>query len=252
MQGASALRRMSPADQQDRRPMAAQANARLGSRMVAVGPGQMLEDLVPSGFIDLDILRMNPDLTYPYVDGTRQRPDGEEPPEPGAFRVAYQGDLLRIPDTGGGAAATARGADPGAARAMHPAEDEDARVFGVDWYVNPETRAWEFDPATNDVRTIQGVPCLLQRLRHSLIIPLGTLRADPTVGSYLLAESQGRWGSDLQNRLNRIAVARTIRQDPAIAAVRRVRVALFNGRMDVSFEADTVAGTPLGRQALAV
>lgn len=252
MQGASALRRMSPADQQDRRPLATQANARMGSRIVAVGPGQMIEDLVPSGFTDLDLLRLNPDLQYPYVDGTRQRPDGEAAPEAGTFRVAYQGDLVRVPDTGGGAAATARGANPGAALAQNPNESEDARIFGVDWYVNPETRAWEFDPATNDVRTIAGVPNLLQRLRHSLIIPLGSLRADPTAGSYLLAESQGRWGGDLQNRLNRIAVARTIRQDPAIAAVRRVRVTQSNGRTDVTFEADTVAGTPLGQQALAV
>lgn len=252
MQGINALRRLSPSDQRDRRPAAGQSSERIGSMLVKVAEGQTLDSLVPSGFTDLDVLRMNPDLAYPYVDGNRQRADGEDPPAPGTFYVAYQGDTIRIPSRAGQPQATARGGDPGASNALRPGESDDERIFGRDLYVNPETRALELDPSTSDVRTIAGVPNLLQRLRHIIVIPVGTLRISPESGSYLLAESRGRWGGGTQVRLNAVAAQRTIRQDPGIAAVRKIRVSQYDGRLKVEFEAETVAGSALGKQALAV
>lgn len=252
LQSAVLRRRLSPHDQRTRRPQAARPGARLGSRVVTVAWGQTLDDLVPPGFTDLDVLQLNPDLEYPYVDGSQERREGDPLPQPGQFRVAYAGDQLRVPTESAHLASTARGAAPGASQALAPRESEDERIFGRDFFVNPDTHALELDPATGDIRTIGGTANLVQRLRHALLIPLGSLRHAPDFGSYLLAEAQGRWGTETQNRLNAIAVASTIRQDPGIAAIRRVRVSTGDGLTHVSFEADTVAGAPLGRLALAV
>lgn len=252
MQAANGAGRLSVDDQRQGRARAAAGGTQLASRLVTVGWGQTLDDLVPPGFTDLDVLALNPDLEWPFVDGAQERAAGDSLPTAGEMRVAYCGDAIRVPAEAGQAPATARGTSPGAAAALVPQESEDERVFGRDLLVDPRTRSLQLDPATSDLRTVAGMPNLLARLRRSLLIPVGALPHARRFGSYLIAEAQGRWASDLQLRLNAIAVDRTIRQDPAIGAVRRVRLAASDGSLLVSFEADTVDGTGLGRLSLAV
>ena len=61
-----------------------------GTIVVHVGPNMTLDSMVPRGFTRLDLMQLNPELEWPYVDGSRMRPAGYNP-APGAARVAYQG-----------------------------------------------------------------------------------------------------------------------------------------------------------------
>ena len=229
----------------DRPGAGGRRNAEVSTRMVYVGPGQTLAALAPAGFTTLDILQLNPDLEWPFVDGSRRRPAGYAP-GPGEGRVAYQGDAVRVPVRASSAPAAVNAEAMGATRA-----NEDERLFGRDLLVDEETRSLVFDPATNDLQTVVGVDNLLQRLRHALVMPLGSLRSAPDVGSYLLAEDN-QWATDTGNRLDAIAVRRTVQNDPGIADVGGVVIRVEDGVRNVSFEATAIGATPVGRVTFAV
>ncbi len=217
----------------------------LGARQAAVTPGATLDRLRPSGFTDIDLIRLNR-LRWPYIDSSRTRPSDDPPPRPGDRWVAYLGETVLIParhDAGGATgAADAVGGQLGA--------DRDERIFGVDIYVDPETRALAWDPDVGDVRTIGGVPNLLQALWSCCVVPLGALHYAPDLGSHLHRESQGKWATDLQVRLNAVAAKRTLEQDPRVRSVDRVTVVARSGVFDVDFELTTIDGVPRGRLAL--
>lgn len=234
--------RQRPVDRQDGRRHEASASRELASGLVIVGVGDTLDDLIPAGFTDLDVLRLNPDLDYPFVDGSRPRRGNEPGPGDGVPWVARAGDRIRVPEVEG---------DLGVVAGTQAASAEDEHLFGRDLFVNPATRALELDPTTGDLRIVAGIDNLLQGLRHLLRLPLGALTYAPDVGSYLAAETQGAWGGDLHARLAAIAARRTLTQDPRIRAVRRVQVRTYDGVTDLSFEADATSGRPLGRLAVA-
>lgn len=223
----------------------ARRSAENGTIVVNVGPGMTLDSMTPAGFTRLDLLQLNPDLEWPYVDGSRMRPE-DYAPAPGDPRVAYLGDAVRVPVPSRVGPAAVNAEALGVSRAS-----EDERIFGRDLLVDEETRSLVLDPATNDLQTVVGVDNLIQRLRHRLVTPLGSLRSAPDVGSYLLAEDNA-WATDTGTRLDAIAVRRTVQADPGIADVGRVDVVVENGARLVSFEADAVTSTPVGRVTFAV
>lgn len=249
MQAANATVRLSPADQRDGRPRIARAGVDLASSLATVGPDETLEDFVPPGFSDIDFLRLNPDLVWPFIDGRRTREGAA--PGPGEARVAFVGEVVRVPLGFGATAAVARGESPPAAHAIGAGrETDDELTFGRDLLVDPETRSLVLDPTTGDLTTLAGAPNLVQRLRHMLAMPVGALHYAPDIGSYVAAEAKSRWASDMQTRLLALAVQRTVLQDPGIQSVRDVEVRVENGAAHVSFEAETIRGTPLGRLTL--
>lgn len=216
-----------------------------GTIVVHVGPNMTLDSMVPRGFTRLDLMQLNPELEWPYVDGSRMRPVGYDPP-PGAARVAYQGDPVRVPVQSPVGQAAVNAEALGVTRGS-----EDERIFGRDLLVDEETRSLVLDPATNDLRTVVGIDNLIQRLRHRLVMPLGSLRSAPDVGSYLLAEGNA-WATDTGTRLDAIAVRRTVQDDPGIESVGAVNVRVEDGERLVTFEAEAVSSTPVGRVTFAV
>lgn len=216
-----------------------------GALTATVTAGDTLERLRPAGFTDIDVIRLNR-LRWPFIDGSRPRPDDDPMPPPGAQRVLYQGETVLLPSRTAPVSTAVRADVAAVSR-----EDDDERLFGVDLYVNPETRALEWDPQTGDLRLVGGLDNLLQALRHMLIVPVGSLAYAPDLGSYLLAESQGVWATDLQTRLNAIAVRQTLAQDPRVASVDRVTVTTGDGATRVEFDLTAIDGVGRGRLALA-
>ena len=217
----------------------------VAAMQAVVTAGDTLERLRPQGFTDIDVIRLNR-LRWPFVDGNRVRPAADPAPSRGTARVLYLGEPILLPSRGG-AVGTAARADV----AAESAESAEERLYGSDLYVDPTTRALAWDPATNDLATISGFDNLMQAIQHMLRLPLGSYPHAPDLGSHLLAESSGSWATDLQARLEAIAVQRTLTQDPRVQSVGRVTVTAGGGVTRVEFDLTPIDGVSRGRLALA-
>lgn len=216
----------------------------LGAVYATVTAGDTLERLRPTGFTDLDVIRLNR-LRWPFVDGSRPRPESDPAPAPGDQRVLYLGEPILLPSTIAPASPVAR-----ADVAAEGVETDEARIFGVDLRVDPETRNLEWDPATGDLATVAGLDNLAQTLRHLLLMPAGSLPYAPDVGSQLEREAGGTWSTAARTRLLAIMTRQTLAQDPRVASVERVAVEVGEGVTDVEFDLITVDGVARGRLAI--
>lgn len=232
IQAEQSARHLNVADADADRPLAS-AQGTVGTSEMRVTAGMTLANLVPSGFTQYDIIRLN-GLVYPFVDGI-PRPAGD------TSAVAYLGEKVLVPVPRGNVSVTAGGAAPGAGGS---AED---RIFGVDWMI--KDGAFVFDYTAGDLRRVRGLDNLLQALTTRLVVPAGSLNYAPDLGSTLRSESLA-WATPEGTRLAMISAQNALASDPRVATVRRIEVEQSNGIMNVSFDLDTIDGSPRGRQAL--
>jgi hypothetical protein len=234
------------------RPRAAQAGQSLASVAAIVRPGDTIERFIPPGFTVFDVIRVNPGLVWPFVDGGRLRPGGaERPVDPREEWVAYIGDQLYVPATEGPPPQVSGQDSPQAARARR-LDDPDERLFGRDLRIDPETRTIEFDAAVGDLRTVAGKDNLVQRLDTLCLIPIGSLTYAPDIGSLILAEGPAAWANKIRVQALSLATERTLRQDAAVERVDEVQVQQRNGREVVGWTVTAISGAALGRSGLAV
>jgi len=113
--------------------------------------------------------------------------------------------------------------------------------------VDPATGSLRLDEAAGDLATVGGEANLVARLRRGLLLRRRSLRYAPEVGTFLAGPV---WTSNAMRLRTMNDVRRSLLQDPGIARVTSLRVDAENGQTTVAFDADTVAGTPLGSAAL--
>ena len=249
LEGADRGRRwLRPSEQRDGRE---RRRGLQGSRLVQVRLGQTMVDLLPPGVTLASLLRLNPNLEHPYVDGTRMRPDGD------TTRLAFAGDVIRVPvDTTATGVVVAQGGDPVAQASTRPGDGIDPRVgeaerlFGRDF--KAANRRLVLDPVTGDFMTVAGDACLAQRLEHRVRTPRGALYYDPGFGSTLASELLAGFATDMRMRLAQQSVREAVLQDPGVATVDRVEIGMASGTTKIVVEATTIDGTPLGRLATAL
>lgn len=221
-----------------------------GSRLIRVRLGQTLVDLLPPGIGLPALLRLNPGLQHPYVDGARMRASGD------TTKTIFAGEFVRIPTANGADPVVAHGADPVAQASsipgtgIDPRLGEAERLFGRDLKVI--NRCLVLDPVTGDFVTVAGEENLAQRLEHRLRTPMGALYYEPSFGSTLAAELLAGFATDMRLRLAQQAAREAILSDPGIASVEQVLVSADSGVTRVLVEATTISGTPLGRLATAL
>jgi len=233
-------------------PRAAQAGRALATVAAVVRPGDTIERFVPPGFTVYDVIRANPGLVWPFVDGGRLRPGGgPRPTDPRVEWTAYVGDQILVPSTEGPPQTVSGQDSPQAARARR-IDTADERTFGRDLYLDPETRSLDFDPAAGDLRTVAGAANLVQRLDTLCLVPMGSLTYAPDIGSLIGAEGAGAWTSDVRRRALALATERTLRQDAGVERIDKVTVRQVNGQTVIDFQVVAISGAALGRSGLAV